>query len=56
MTAIPFGFIGAVIGHLVIGIDLGMLSLFGLIGLSGVVVNDSLVLIDFINVRRRAGR
>ncbi len=55
MATIPFGFIGAVIGHLVMGIDIGMLSLFGIVGLSGVIINDALVLIDFINTRRRAG-
>ncbi|MFQ5569743.1 MAG: efflux RND transporter permease subunit [Rhodothermales bacterium] len=55
MAAIPFGFIGAVIGHLVMGIDLAIISLFGVIGLSGVVVNDSLVLIDFINQRHHEG-
>ena len=55
MAAIPFGFIGAVIGHLFMDLSIGILSLFGIIGLSGVVVNDSLVMIDFINERRRAG-
>ena len=55
MSAIPFGVIGAIIGHLVLGLSIGLLSLFGIIGLSGVVVNDSLVMIDFINERRLAG-
>ncbi len=55
MASIPLGFIGAALGHLVMGIDLGMLSMFGIVGLSGVVVNDSLVLIDFINERHRSG-
>ncbi|MEL6444345.1 MAG: efflux RND transporter permease subunit [Bacteroidota bacterium] len=55
MAAIPFGIIGAFIGHLFLGISVGILSLFGIIGLSGVVVNDSLVMIDFINERRRNG-
>jgi len=55
MAAIPFGFIGAVFGHLVMGLSMSILSLFGIIGLSGVVVNDALVLIDFINERRRSG-
>jgi multidrug efflux pump subunit AcrB len=49
MSAIPFGLIGAVIGHLIMARDLTMMSLFGLVALSGVVVNDSLVLLDFIN-------
>ena len=55
MAAIPFGIIGALLAHLVMGLSLGLLSLFGIIGLSGVVVNDSLVMIDFINERRRNG-
>ncbi len=49
MSVIPFGFIGAVIGHLIEGHTLSMLSNFGMLALSGVVVNDSLVLVDFIN-------
>jgi multidrug efflux pump subunit AcrB len=55
MAAIPFGIIGALLAHLVMGLSLGLLSLFGIIGLSGVVVNDSLVMIDFINEERRTG-
>ena len=55
MVAIPFGVIGAVIGHLILGLPVGLLSLFGIIGLSGVVVNDSLVMIDFINEERGKG-
>ena len=49
MSVIPFGLIGAVLGHLIEGQSLSMLSLFGMMALSGVVVNDSLVLVDFIN-------
>ena len=49
MSAIPFGFIGAVFGHYVMGYDLSMFSGMGLIALAGVVVNDSLVLVDFVN-------
>jgi HAE1 family hydrophobic/amphiphilic exporter-1 len=49
MSTIPFGLIGAVLGHVIMGHDLTMMSLFGLVALSGVVVNDSLVLLDFIN-------
>lgn len=56
MAAIPFGLIGALFGHLVFGLDLGLLSVFGIVGLSGVVVNDSLVLVDFINEERRSGK
>ena len=55
MSAIPFGIIGAVAGHLILGLSIGIMSLFGIVGLSGVVVNDSLVMIDFINERRQAG-
>jgi multidrug efflux pump subunit AcrB len=55
MAAIPFGIIGAVIGHLLLDLPVGLLSLFGIIGLSGVVVNDSLVMIDFINEQRANG-
>ena len=55
MIAIPFGVVGAIIGHLIMGYSLSVLSLFGIVALSGVVVNDSLVLIDFANRRRREG-
>ncbi len=55
MAAIPFGIIGAIAGHLLLGLPMSMMSLFGVIGLSGVVVNDSLVMIDFINDRLRRG-
>jgi multidrug efflux pump subunit AcrB len=55
MAAIPFGIVGAILGHLILNLPIGLLSLFGIIGLSGVVVNDSLVMIDFINERRTQG-
>jgi multidrug efflux pump subunit AcrB len=56
MSAIPFGLIGAVLGHLLLGLDLTVLSMFGLVALTGVVVNDSLVMVDFINRKvREAG-
>ncbi|MBW2522397.1 MAG: efflux RND transporter permease subunit, partial [Deltaproteobacteria bacterium] len=55
MLAIPFGLVGAVIGHIIMGYSLSVLSLFGVVALSGVVVNDSLVLIDFANRRSRSG-
>ncbi len=45
MAAIPFGFVGALFGHLLMGFNLSILSIFGMVGLAGVVVNDSLVLI-----------
>jgi multidrug efflux pump subunit AcrB len=47
MAAIPFGFIGALVGHWVMGLDITILSLFGLFGLSGIVVNDSIILVSF---------
>ncbi len=55
MSAIPFGFVGATWGHVVMGLDLSLLSMFGLVALTGVVVNDSLVLVDFINRHRAEG-
>ena len=55
LSAVPFGMFGAVIGHLVLGYDLSFLSMFGLVALAGVVVNDSLVLIDAINRLREEG-
>ncbi len=55
MSVIPFGAIGAVIGHIVMGRAISMFSLFGLIALAGVVVNDSLILVDFINKARAEG-
>ena len=55
MSVIPFGLIGAVIGHVVMGKAISMFSLFGLVALAGVVVNDSLIMIDFVNRGRKAG-
>ncbi|WP_022668054.1 efflux RND transporter permease subunit [Desulfospira joergensenii] len=55
MTAIPFGLVGAVAGHLVMGLDITMFSIFGIVALSGIVVNDSLILIDSVNTRVREG-
>jgi len=55
MAAIPFGLVGAVLGHIIMGFNLSILSMFGLVALSGVVVNDSLLLIDKINNNRRNG-
>ena len=49
MTAIPLGLMGAVAGHLIMDISLGLLSIFGIIGLAGVVINNSLVMIDLYN-------
>ncbi len=53
MMSIPFGVVGALLGHLIMGYDLSIMSMFGIVALSGVVVNDSLVMIDFANRRRR---
>lgn len=55
MTAIPFGLVGAIVGHYVTGLDLTMFSIFGIVALSGIVVNDSLILIDFVNSKIRSG-
>jgi multidrug efflux pump subunit AcrB len=55
MSALPFGMVGAVGGHLLLGFSLSMMSLFGIVALTGVVVNASLVMIDFINRARREG-
>ncbi|HKK03801.1 MAG TPA: efflux RND transporter permease subunit, partial [Gammaproteobacteria bacterium] len=55
MSVIPFGLIGAVLGHIVMGEAISMFSLFGIIALAGVVVNDSLILIDFVNRARAEG-
>lgn len=53
MVAIPFGIIGAVIGHMLLGYDLSLISFMGVIALAGVVVNDSLIMIDYANRMRR---
>jgi len=53
MSIIPFGTIGAILGHWVLGMPLTMFSLLGILALVGIVVNDSLVLVDFINQQRR---
>ena len=55
MAAIPFGLVGAVAGHLLMGYNISFLSLFGMVGLAGVVVNDSLVLIYTANRMREQG-
>jgi len=52
MAAIPFGVVGAVIGHILLGYDLSLISLMGVFALSGVVVNDALIMIDYANRRR----
>ncbi|MEC8473656.1 MAG: efflux RND transporter permease subunit [Planctomycetota bacterium] len=55
LAIVPFGMIGAVWGHAALGIPLTLFSMFGLVALSGVVINDSIVLIDFLNTRVRDG-
>ena len=55
MMAIPFGLIGAILGHLIMGKAFTIISIFGIVALSGIVVNDSLILIDFINRAVRGG-
>lgn len=55
MLAVPFGAIGALFGHMIMDITPSYLSVFGILALAGVVVNDSLVMVDFINQRKRAG-
>ena len=55
MSVIPFGVIGAILGHWVMGRDLSFLSILGLMALVGVVVNDSLVLVDYINQKKKQG-
>ena len=55
MSSIPFGVTGAVIGHIVMGMNLSVLSMMGIVALTGVVVNDSLVMVDFINRYRKDG-
>lgn len=53
--AIPLGLVGAILGHWVNNIDMAMMSLFGMVALAGIVVNNSIILIDFINIRVSEG-
>lgn len=55
MLAVPFGVVGAYWGHVLLDLDISYLSFFGMLALAGVVVNDSLVIVDFINKRRLEG-
>jgi multidrug efflux pump subunit AcrB len=55
MAVIPFSLVGAILGHMIMGMNLSVMSLIGMLALMGVVVNDSLVLVDYINRRRREG-
>ena len=52
MSAIPFGLVGAMWGHLLMDVNVGMMTMFGVVALSGVVVNDSLIMVSFINQKR----
>ena len=56
MVVIPFGVVGGILGHMIMGMDLSIMSYMGMLALIGVVVNDSLVLVDYVNKRRRDGR
>jgi multidrug efflux pump subunit AcrB len=55
MSAIPFGIVGAIVGHWVMGIDLTILSLFGFFGLTGIVINDSIILVTFFKELHASG-
>ena len=55
MIAVPFGIIGAILGHMIMGYSLSIMSLMGIIALSGIVVNDSLILIDYSNTLKKKG-
>ncbi|MGS2744655.1 efflux RND transporter permease subunit [Halomonas sp. LS-001] len=55
LAAIPFGIVGAIGGHIILGFGLSIISLLGMLALSGVVINDALVLIDYANRKRREG-
>jgi multidrug efflux pump subunit AcrB len=55
MAVIPFGLVGAIAGHLIMRMNLSMMSIFGVVALSGVVVNSSLVLVHYVNQRRDEG-
>jgi multidrug efflux pump subunit AcrB len=55
MLVIPFSLVGAILGHALLGMNLSLLSIMGMLALAGVVVNDSLVLVDWVNRRRREG-
>ncbi len=55
MVALPFGMVGAVLGHLIMGMSITLMSLFGVVALSGIVVNDSIIMLDFINRAIRKG-
>ncbi len=55
MSVIPFGVVGAVLGHMILGLYLSVISIMGMLALIGVVINDGLVLVDYVNRKRREG-
>ncbi len=55
IASIPFGLVGATLGHLALDLSFGLTSLFGIVGLSGIIVNGALVLVDFVNEERSRG-
>lgn len=55
MTAIPFAFAGAVFGHMMLGVPFALFSMFGVGAAAGIVINDNLVLVDFVNRLRERG-
>jgi multidrug efflux pump subunit AcrB len=55
MSVIPFGMVGAVAGHIFMGLNMSIMSMCGIVALAGVVVNDSLVLVDYVNRNRKSG-
>ncbi len=55
MLVIPFGMVGAILGHVIMGMNLSIMSYMGMLALTGVVINDSLVLVDYVNKRRTEG-
>ena len=55
MSVIPFGFVGAIAGHILFGKSISMMSMFGLVALSGVIINDGLIMVDFVNKAREEG-
>ena len=56
MSAIPFGLVGAILGHAVMGLSLSIMSMCGVVALAGIVVNDSLVMVEFVNREREKGK
>jgi multidrug efflux pump subunit AcrB len=56
MSVIPFGVVGAIVGHLILNLNLSIMSMCGIVALAGIVVNDSLVMVEFVNRERAAGK